>query len=141
MTTKHRRTPRYRASFRVTTETIDAVRDPVTGEPWFHSSEEDRTVDLSRLGLRLRAVRAPSVGTRLVLRLHTTEGAPPLEFIARTRWTKVESEPGPDGMRAVCGVGVELLGGPRGSLDQFELLLTELDEADPDAVAGDRALG
>ncbi len=139
--TQRRRTPRYRASFRVTTETIDAVRDPVTGEPYFQASEEDRTVDLSRLGLRLRAGRAPSVGTRLILRLHTTDDAPPLEFVARTLWTRVESEPSPEGTRAVCGVGVELLGGSRGSLDQFEQLLTELDEATEAAVAGDRTLG
>jgi hypothetical protein len=115
---------------------MDPVRDPVTGEMCFQASDDDRTVDLSRLGLRLRAERAPSVGTRLLLRLHVPKELRPLEFVARTCWTRVELERGPGGRRAVCGVGVELIGGSRRSLDRYDHLLDELHAKGEQPVAG-----
>jgi hypothetical protein len=135
-----RRALRYPASFRVSTQTMDAVRDPVTGEMCFQTSDDDRTVDISRLGLRLRAERAPSVGTRLLLRLHVPEERRPLEFVGRTCWTRVELERGPSGRRAVCGVGVELLGGSRRSLDRYDHLLDELHARSQEPVAGGKGL-
>ncbi len=135
-----RRALRFPASFRVTMETMDPVRDPVTGEMCFQASEDDRTVDLSRFGLRLRAENAPSVGTRLLLRLHLPEESRPLEFVGRARWTRVELERGTNRRRAVCGVGVELLGGPRRSLDRYGRLLDELRARVTPAVAGGKGL-
>jgi hypothetical protein len=120
---------------------MDPVRDPVTGEMCFQASEDDRTVDLSRFGLRLRAERAPSVGTRLLLRVHLPEESRPIEFVGRARWTRVELERGPNGRRAVCGVGVELLGGPRRSLDRYGRLLDELGAQAAVALAGHDELG
>jgi hypothetical protein len=136
-----RRARRYPAAFRVSTQTIDPVRDPVTGETCFQASEEDCTVDLSRVGLRLRAERAPSVGTRLLLRVHIPEEPRPLEFIGRACWTRVELERGPEGRRAVCGIGVELLGGSRRSLDRYDHLLNELHAKSQRLVAGGEGLG
>jgi hypothetical protein len=138
---KRRRSARYPAAYRVSTETMDPVRDPVSGEFCFLTSDEDTTVDVSRLGLRLRSARAPSVGTRLLLRLHVLGQSRPLEFVGRTMWTRVELVCQGDRRRAVCGVGVELLGGSRGSLDRYEDLLTDLRERTAASVAADEPLG
>ena len=137
---KRRRSRRYLADLRVSTETIDPVRDPATGETFFHTSDHDQLVDLSRTGLRLRAERAPSVGTRVLLRLHLPNDAP-LELVGRARWTRVELEPGSSPKRAVCGVGFEVLGGSRHSLDRYENLLADLDSEPSPPVAGNKPLG
>jgi hypothetical protein len=137
---RRRRTHRYLTSLRVSTETIDPVRDPVTGEAFFHTSEDDTLVDVSRTGLRLRAERAPSVGTRVLVRVHIPNDSP-LELVGRARWTRVELEPGSSPQRAVCGVGLEVLGGSRRSLDLYENLLSELDTELRSPVAGGNALG
>ena len=137
---RKRRTPRYPTSLRVSTETIDPVRDPVTGETFFHTSDDDRLVDVSRNGLRLRADWVPSVGTRVLVRVHLPDESS-VDLIGRTRWSRVEVEPGSIPQRATCGVGVELLGGSRRALDRFESLLAELDSAVPNPLAGARTLG
>ncbi len=137
---RKRRTLRYPTSLRVSTETIDPVRDPVTGETFFHTSDDDRLVDVSRNGLRLRADWVPSVGTRVLVRVHLPDESS-VDLIGRTRWSRVEVEPGSIPQRATCGVGVELLGGSRRALDRFESLLAELDSAVPNPLAGARTLG
>ncbi len=134
------RSTRYAVSLQVTTQTVDPVRSPVTGEACFQTSDDDQTVDLSRVGIRLRAECAPSVGTRLLLRVHLPSGEEPLELLGRARWTRVELASGPDGTRAVCGVGVEILGGSRRSLDRYARLLDELEQSQRSSVAGDTRL-
>ncbi len=137
---RKRRTPRYPTGLRVSTESIDPVRDPVTGETFFHTSEDDCLVNVSRNGLRLRAERAPSVGTRVLVRVHLPDESS-IDLIGRARWSRVEVEPGSSPQRATCGVGVELLGGSRRALDRFESLLAELDSDVSDPLAGARTLG
>ncbi len=137
---RKRRTPRYPTSLRVSTETIDPVRDPVTGETFFHTSDDDHLVDVSRNGLRLRADWAPSVGTRVLVRVHLPDESS-VDLIGRACWSRVEVEPGSSPQRATCGVGVALLGGSRRALDRFESLLAELDSDVPNPLAGAGPLG
>jgi hypothetical protein len=119
---ERRRAPRYAASLPVSTQTVDPLRDPLSGERYFRTSDEDQTVDLSLRGLRLRAEHAPTVGTRLLLHLeHAGEG--PIDLLGRTRWARIELKRGPGGRHATCGIGIELLGGSRTSLDRYERLV------------------
>ena len=136
-----RRVEPYPVSLQVTTETMDPIRDPVTGEVFFQTSQDDRAVNLSRQGFHLHAECAPSVGTRLFVRLHLPTEERPLEFVGRTRWTRVEMTRGPEGKRAVCGVGVEILGGSRRSLDRYARLLRDLEREDRTPVAPDPTVG
>ena len=61
-----------------------------------------------------------------------------IEVVARTRWTRVEFEPGIQGARAVAAVGVELVGGSRGALDRFESCVSNHQRK---VVAGPEGLG
>jgi hypothetical protein len=115
-----RRDPRLPLRLPVTTATIDAVRDPVTGDRVFQTSEEDSTLDVSRRGLCLRFSRPPAIGTRVLLQLRLPEEADAIELVARTRWTRVEFEPGEAGARPTCRVGVELMAGAPRALARFE---------------------
>lgn len=136
-----RRSPRFPVSVPVTTETMDPVRDPVTGESCFQTSEADATVDLSRLGLRLRGYCSPAVGTRLLVRIRPPEGGDSIDLVGCARWTRVEITRAATGQEALCGIGVELLGGSRRSLDRYERLLAALHRRDRDSVATDGGLG
>jgi hypothetical protein len=124
----------------VATETLDPVRDPISGEAYFQTSDSDQTVNLSRLGIRLSAECAPAVGTRLLIRLEPPGEVGPIDLIGRTRWARVELRQGSHDRRAVCGVGIELLGGSRRALDRYERLLADL-ATDGRSVAGDPTLG
>lgn len=133
-----RRSKRYTAFLPVTTETLDPVRDPISGEAYFQTSDTDQTVNLSRLGIRLSADCTPTVGTRLLIHLEPPDVGP-IDLIGRTRWARVELRTGPSDRRAVCGVGIELLGGSRRALDRYEKFLAHL-ETDR-SVADDPSLG
>jgi hypothetical protein len=123
---EQRRETRIPSQLRVTTATIDPVADPVTGERVFQTSDEDATVNLSRRGICLVATRAPDVGTRVLVELHIPEERP-VELIGRTRWTRVEFEPGIGGARPTCLVGIEVLGGSPRAIERFEASIRELE--------------
>jgi hypothetical protein len=120
----------------VSTQTVDPLRDPLSGERYFRMSDEDQTVDLSHRGLRLRAEHAPTVGTRLLLHIeHAGEGS--IDLVGRTRWARIELAQGAGGRHATCGIGVELLGGSRTSLDRYERLVA-LAASEAPALQGSR---
>jgi hypothetical protein len=112
----------------VTTATIDAVRDPVTGDRVFQTSEDDSTLDVSRRGLCLRFSHPPAIGTRVLLQLRLPEDVDAIELVARTRWTRVEFEPGEAGARPICRVGLELLAGAPRALARFERSVRQLQD-------------
>lgn len=126
---ERRRDTRLVAQFPIHTTWIDPVRDPVTRELCYWTSDEDEILNLSRRGARLRSARPPDIGTRLLLELHPHDARGPLELIGRTRWTRVEFVPGECGARARAGFGVELLGGARAALDRYEAWLARLHQA------------
>ncbi len=136
-----RRDDRVHTAFQVSTTFVDAVRDPITHELCYHTSEEDAVLNVSRRGARLRCSRPPEVGTRVLLQIHRPDRQPSVEVIARACWTRVEYVSGRHGARAVAAVGVELLGGSRGALDRYESWLGELSGDRDTSVATTRALG
>jgi hypothetical protein len=136
-----RREPRLSAGLRVATTTMDPVRDAVTHEICYQISEHDRTLNLSRRGLRLRCERPPEVGTRLLLQIQPEDEEAPIEVIGRTCWTRVEYQPGSEGARPYAAVGVELVGGSRRALSRYGRCLAELNDSAPDSVAPPAASG
>lgn len=102
------------------TSTIDPVPDVRTGAASFLLSDEDHTLDLSRRGVCLLCERPPQVGTRLLVQLTLDPTRPPIDLIGRACWTRVEFEPGDQGGRPRCRVGLEILGGATRALDRLE---------------------
>ena len=134
---QRRRERRVPSEMRVGTSTIDAVRDPVTGAFCYSDNQDDVAVDVSPSGLRLRCARPPSVGTRMVVHMRDDAGAA-FDVVGRTRWIRVEFEPGVQGARAIAAVGIELVGGSRTALDRFEKCVSRHQQ---DLVAEAEALG
>lgn len=135
-----RRDPRMLAPFGVNTTTIDPVADGVTGEAWFHSSD-DTVVNVSRRGVCLISETPPSVGTRLLVQFHVPHNARSIDVIGRACWTRVEYRPGKVGGRALCMVGIEIMGGSPAALDRLEWALARLEETAGPSVAGPQGLG
>lgn len=123
-----RREPRTAAALKVTSSTMDPVRDSVTREVCYQISEHDTTLNLSRRGMRLRCDRPPEVGTRLLLQIQPGQAVPPIEIIGRTCWTRVEYQQGVRGACPYAAVGVELVGGSRGALARYGHCLSQLEE-------------
>ena len=98
-----RRHPRIAVRVPVEVSTIDPDRDPRTGRPYFRECRE-LCGNLSSGGMFIASADPPGAGRRLLLRIHTTDGAPPIEAIARVAWRKPEA-----GAREEPGVGVEFL--------------------------------
>jgi Tfp pilus assembly protein PilZ len=98
-----RRHPRVALRVPVDITTIDPETDPLTGRPYFRECQE-LSGNLSSGGLFLLTPDPPHPGRRLLVRIHTQDGAPPIEAIARVAWQTPGARSG-DG-----GVGVEFVG-------------------------------
>lgn len=136
-----RREPRVSAGLRVSTTTMDPVRDAVTHEICYQICEDDTTLNLSRRGVRLRCERPPEVGTRLLLQIQAKGEETPIEVIGRTCWTRVEYQPGSEGARPYAAVGVELVGGSRRALTRYGHCLARLKDSTAVSVAPSAASG
>ena len=136
---------RTNLSLRAERTSIDAVRDPITGELFYDIADDDETQNLSRRGLCIRCERPPEVGTRVLVQLRLP-GEAPVDVVGLARWTKVVFIPGEHGARAAALVGLELLGGPPRALERYGRALgriarsaANVDEVNPDsAVASPR---
>ena len=95
-----RRHPRIAVRVPVDVSTIDPETDPRTGRPYFRECQE-LCGNLSTGGMFIASADPPGPGRRLLLRIHTSDGAPPIEALARVAWRKPELEQ--------PGVGVEFL--------------------------------
>ncbi len=136
-----RRDHRVDTSFGASTTFVDAVRDPVTHEMCYTTSEEDSVLNVSRRGAGLRCVQPPEIGSRVLLEIHPPSETRPIEVMGRACWTRVEYVPGRHGARAVAAVGIEFLGGSSRALDRYESWLAELASATETSVAAPPALG
>ena len=105
-------------SLRAQRTSIDAVRDPITGELFYDIADDDETQNLSRRGLCIRCERPPEVGSRVLVQLRLP-GEAPVDVVGLARWTKVIFVPGEHGARAAALVGLELLGGPPRALERY----------------------
>ena len=99
-----RRHPRIALQVPVEVSTIDPETDPRTGRPYFRECRE-LCGNLSTGGMFIASSDPPGAGRRLLLRIHTPDGAPPIEAVARVAWRKPEAPVG----REQPGVGVEFL--------------------------------
>lgn len=126
---EHSRGPaerRFPATLLARMTSIDALRDSMTGDPFFAANEEIRTVNLSRHGLCLRCPRPPAVGARLLIRILLNEDERPVEFEGCVRWTRIEFVRGSQGARPIAVVGVELSEGVPSAQDRYEQSLQSL---------------
>ena len=100
-----RRHPRVALRMPVDVSTIDPETDPRTGRPYFRECQE-LCGNLSSGGMFIATADPPRPGRRLLIRIHTQDGAPPIEALARVAWqkpgTRIDArDPG--------GVGVEFV--------------------------------
>jgi len=116
---------RIHADLRLELTSIDASRDGATGQVFFATSADERTRNLSRRGMCVRCERPPAIGTRVLLQLRLP-GESSVDVIGRTRWTRVEFEPGEYGSRAFALVGIEILGGAPRSLARYDRALGQM---------------
>ena len=116
---------RIHADLRLELTSIDASRDGATGQVFFATSADERTRNLSRRGMCVRCERPPAIGTRVLLQVRLP-GEAAVDVIGRTRWTRVEVEPGEYGSRAFALVGIEILGGAPRSLARYGRALGRL---------------
>jgi hypothetical protein len=123
---QRRNDARTAASLPVGVTSIDASRDPATGQTYFAISPDERTENLSRRGLCVRCERPPAVGTRILLQVRLP-GEASIDVIGQTRWTRIEFEPGQHGARAFARVGIELLGGAPRALERYDRALGRLE--------------
>ena len=117
---------RFPATLLARMTSIDALRDSMTGDPFFAANEEVRTVNVSRHGLCLRCPRPPAVGTRLLVRILLNEDERPVEFEGCVRWTRIEFVRGSQAARPIAVVGVELSEGVASAQDRYEQSLQSL---------------
>ena len=99
-----RRHPRIAVQVPVEVSTIDPETDPRTGRPYFRECQE-LCGNLSSGGMFIASADPPGPGRRLLLRIHSPDGAPPIEAVARVAWRKPEAQLGLE----QPGVGVEFL--------------------------------
>jgi hypothetical protein len=116
---------RTELSLRIQRLSIDAARDPVTGELFYDFANEDETTNLSRRGLCIRCERPPEIGTRVLVQLRLP-GEAPVDVVGLARWSRVAYVPGEHGARAVALVGLELLGGAPRALERYDRALGQL---------------
>lgn len=112
-----RRHPRVALRVPVDVTTIDPETDPRTGRPYFRECRE-LCGNLSNGGMFIATADPPGPGRRLLVRIHTPDGAPPIEAVARVAWQKPRAATdAPD-----AGVGVEFLGASpstRAAIERF----------------------
>jgi hypothetical protein len=85
----------------VDVSTIDPERDPQTGRPYFRECRE-LCGNLSSGGMFIASEDPPRPGRRLLVRIHSQDGTPPVEALARVAWQKL-------GTPEPAGVGVEFV--------------------------------
>ena len=112
-----RRHPRVALRVPVDVTTIDPETDPRTGRPYVRECQE-LCGNLSNGGMFIATADPPGPGRRLLVRIHTQDGAPPIEAVARVAWQKPRAaNDAPD-----AGVGVEFLGASpktRAAIERF----------------------
>jgi Tfp pilus assembly protein PilZ len=101
--TPTRRHPRISLRVPVDVTTIDPETDPQTGRPCFRECRE-LCGNLSQGGMFIATNDPPRPGRRLFVRIHTPDGGPPIEALARVAWQK----PGAADARE-AGVGIEFV--------------------------------
>jgi Tfp pilus assembly protein PilZ len=119
-----RRHPRVSLRVPVDVTTIDPETDRRTGRPYFRECRE-LCGNLSSGGMFISTSDPPRPGRRLLVRIHTREGAPPIEALARVAW----HQPGFAADTREPGVGVEFVGASASAQAAIADLL--------DAAAGD----
>ncbi len=136
-----RRDPRMSTILSVRTATVDAVRNPRTGEVNYETHEAQLVTNVSRRGVGLRCARPTTVGSRLLLEIRMYSEPEPVELIGRTCWVRVEILPGVRGRkRAVAAMGLELLGGCQGALERYDRALAKLRASENSLVATQEAV-
>jgi len=113
-----RRHPRVALRVPVDVSTIDPETDPRTGRPYFRECQE-LCGNLSNGGMFIATADPPRPGRRLLVRIHTPDGAPPIETLARVAWQKPHSRLG----AREPGVGVEFVGPSPAALRAIERFL------------------
>jgi len=98
---QRRRHERVEIDAPIRVSTIDPEIDPYTGRPFFRAFE-DRCLDLSRGGLRMRTREALLPGRRVLLEVELP-GGPRFEAVARIAWAGRAGE--------ALDLGIEFLGG------------------------------
>jgi uncharacterized protein (TIGR02266 family) len=96
-----RRHPRVALRLPVDVTTIDRETDLRTGRPCFRDCQA-LCGNLSSGGMFIATLDPPRPGRRLLVRIHTEDGAPPIEALARVAWQTTGA--------ADAGVGVEFVG-------------------------------
>ncbi|MCZ6783213.1 MAG: PilZ domain-containing protein [Proteobacteria bacterium] len=112
----HRRHRRLPVKMNVRIATIDPERDPVSGKPYFRSSEET-CANVSRGGAFVSTQEPVAPGRRLLLDIQIPNG-PSVQAIGRVAWTRTTVTP--SGIREESGIGVEFLGGSPEHFDALE---------------------
>jgi uncharacterized protein (TIGR02266 family) len=113
-----RRHPRVSLRVPVDVTTIDPETDRQTGRPYFRECRE-LCGNLSSGGMFIATSDPPRPGRRLLVRIHTGAGAPPIEALARVAWYK----PGFAQNAHEPGVGVEFVGASASTREAIEELL------------------
>jgi Tfp pilus assembly protein PilZ len=108
----------------VDVSTIDPERDPRTGRPYFRECRE-LCGNLSSGGMFIATSDPPGPGRRLLVRIHTRDGAPPIEALARVAWRQPDAVLGAE----ECGVGVEFVGPSPAARAAIERVLDDAAEA------------
>lgn len=111
----------------ISTVAIDPIRNPVTGDVSYGTTENDTVINLSRRGLCIRSTHPPGVGDRVLLTLQLPGQTEAVEVIGRTRWTRVNRRTtrGNNGA-AFATAGIELIGGSSGAFDRYDRSLAKL---------------
>lgn len=104
----------------VDVSTIDPERDPRTGRPYFRDCQE-LCGNLSTGGMFIATAEPPSPGRRLLLRIHTPDGAA-IETVARVAWRARSAGPG----ASERGVGVEFVGPSAATRAALERIVSSL---------------
>jgi Tfp pilus assembly protein PilZ len=115
-TQKH---PRVAVEMPARISTIDSETDPLTGKPFFRTSQET-CANVSKGGAFVATRETIPAGRRVLLELEIPGGRR-VQAIGRVAWTKTTlalSSPAGKGRQA--GIGVEFVGGPRDQLLEIE---------------------
>lgn len=115
---------RIAASIPVRISTIESLRDPWTGKPYFRASQET-CANVSRGGAFVRTTELLDPGRRVLLELQLPNGSQ-VEAVGRVAWTRRALSSGTD---PDSGVGVEFLGGASDALAALDDFLTRSNDA------------
>lgn len=119
---RRQRHPRSPVRLPVRISTIDAENDPLTGDPFFLSTDEE-CQNLSRGGLFVVTRERVPQGSRLLIEI-SIPGEPEVQAIGRVAWSRVPHAAPSDEIRP--GIGIEFLGGSREDLAAVERYVDRL---------------